>query len=75
MLHRRNGDIKIDSLQKVYNNVVSDLTHIQQKLAECDLNGIPDTDITIQSIDRNKEQVQKFLNKLNAVKNKKIIHL
>jgi hypothetical protein len=68
-------DIKIDSLQKVYNNVIVDLSTIKEKLDECNLNGIPDTDITLQSIEKNKEQVQKFLNKLRAVRNKKIIHL
>ena len=68
-------DIKIDSLQKVYNNVIVDLNTIKEKLNESNLNGIPDTDITLQSIEKNQEQVQKFINKLKAARTKKIIRL
>lgn len=68
-------DIKIDSLQKVYNNVIADMSMIKEKLNECKLNGIPDTDITLQSIEKNKEKVQNFLNKLTVVRAKKIIRL
>ena len=68
-------DIKIDSLQKVYTDVVLDLSDIKKKLDESKLNGITDTDVTLQSIEKNKQQVQHFLNKLRAVRNKKIIHL
>jgi beta-lactamase regulating signal transducer with metallopeptidase domain len=68
-------DIKIDSLQKVYSNVVIDLHNLHRQLKEQKVNGIPDTDITPQAIEKKIELAQRMVNKLKAARNKKIIHL
>jgi beta-lactamase regulating signal transducer with metallopeptidase domain len=67
--------IRIDSLQKVYNEAICQLDLTKQELCRNHLPGIPDTDITLKTIEETKQQVQKTLNKLKAVRNKKIVHL
>lgn len=69
------NQIRLDSLQKVYNEVSGKLDIVQQQLSENDLKGIPDTDITLKEIEQKKQEVQKTLNNLRALRNKKIIHL
>jgi beta-lactamase regulating signal transducer with metallopeptidase domain len=74
-LRKAVNNIRIDSLQKVYNEAICKLDMTKQELVRNDLLGIPDTDITLQSIEETKQQVQKNLNRLKAVRTKKIIHL
>jgi septation ring formation regulator EzrA len=69
------NNIRIDSLQKVYNDVICKLDMTKKELSLNNLPGIPDTDITLQTIDETKQQVQKTLNRLKAVRTKKIVHL
>jgi len=69
------NNIRIDSLQKVYNDAICQLDLTQQELSLNNLPGIPDTDITLKTIEEKKQQVQKTLNRLKAVRNKKIVHL
>jgi len=59
----------------VYNDVICQLDQTQQELSRNNLPGIPDTDITLKAIDETKQQVEKTLNRLKAVRNKKIVHL
>ncbi|MEI9944809.1 MAG: hypothetical protein WDN26_11370 [Chitinophagaceae bacterium] len=69
------AEIKIDSLRTVYNIALSSLSGLQKELEKIDQPGIPDTDITIESIDVKKKQLQGAINKLKAVKTKKIVEL
>jgi beta-lactamase regulating signal transducer with metallopeptidase domain len=69
------NNIRVDSLQKVYSIAARDLGNLQKELSETELKGIPDTDITVEGITQKKVQVQKLLNKINAVRSKKVIHL
>ena len=69
------NNIRIDSLQNVYNEAISKLDMTKRELSQNNLPGIPDTDITIKTIEETKLQVQKSLNRLKAVRNKKIVHL
>jgi len=69
------NNIRIDSLQKVYTDVICKLDLTQQELTQNNLPGIPDSDITLKTIDERRQLVQKTLNKLKAVRNKKIVHL
>ena len=68
-------DIRLDSLQNVYVIAENQLTSLQQQLTDNDLKGIPDSDITLQSLEEKKHQVQKVLNNIKAVRTKKIIRL
>jgi hypothetical protein len=74
-LNKALNNIRIDSLQKVYNDAICKLDITQQELFRNNLPGIPDTDITLKTIDETKQQVERTLNRLKAVRNKKIIHL
>jgi bla regulator protein blaR1 len=69
------NNIRIDSLQKVYTDAICKLDMTEQELSNNNLSGIPDTDITLKTIEETKQQVQKTLNKLKAVRSKKIVHL
>ena len=69
------NQIKIDSLQNVYANVALKLSEVQKELAAKKLQGIPDTDISLESILEKKKMVQHILNELKAVKTKKIVQL
>ena len=67
--------IRLDSLQIVYNNAAAGLALVQQQLSENNLNGIPDTDITLKEVEQKKLEILKTLNNLKALRTKKIIHL
>ena len=69
------NNIRIDSLQKVYNEAICKLDMTELELANNNLPGIPDTDITLKTIEETKQQVQKTLNRLKADRSKKIVHL
>lgn len=74
-LSRAVNNIRLDSLQKVYNEAICKLEETSQQLALCDLKGIPDTDITLKAIEEKKSEVQKALNKIKSTRTKKIVHL
>ena len=54
--------IRIDSLQNVYSTAAIRLNEVQRELASKRLEGIPDTDISLESIMRKKEMVAKDTN-------------
>ncbi|MBS1918692.1 MAG: M56 family metallopeptidase [Bacteroidetes bacterium] len=68
-------EIKLDSLQKVYAEVVMNLDKLEQQLNENNQKGIPDSDITLKLIQEHKVEVQKMLETIKGVRSKKIIHL
>jgi len=67
--------IRLDSLQKAYTQAIGNLDLARQELSENNLTGIPDTDITLKEVEQKKQDVQKSLNKLRVLRNKKIVHL
>lgn len=74
-LNKAVTNIRLDSLQKVYVATSVKLREVQVELAEQDLKGIPDTDITVKELQRKQQEVQKGLNNLKALRTKKVIHL
>jgi hypothetical protein len=54
---------------------MSELSTVQNELRENNLKAIPDTDVSLESIEQNKLKVMKALNTLHKVKARKIIHL
>lgn len=68
-------DIKLDSLQMLYSDAAINLENLEQQLHETNQKGIPDSDITLKLIEEHKAEVQKMLNTIKAIRNKKIIHL
>ncbi len=69
------NQVRLDSLQRVYNNVIVKLSDVEKELTLQQLNGIPDSDISLKEIYNTKQQTQKELNKLRGVRTKKIVHL
>jgi bla regulator protein blaR1 len=68
-------EIKIDSLKQVYTVAIDNLSCLQKELVKNNQCAVPDTDITIQSIERKKNEMQKAINKLKKVTTRKIVHL
>jgi beta-lactamase regulating signal transducer with metallopeptidase domain len=69
------AQVRMDSLQRVYNSNMIRLSEAEKQLSVQKLNGIPDSDITLRVIEDKKRQAQRALNTLRAVRNKKIVHL
>ncbi len=69
------NQVRMDSIQMVYNKTISKLDGVTKELCMKDMQGIPDTDITLKEIERKKAEVQRALNELKAARNKKIVHL
>ncbi len=67
--------LKTDSLVKVYNDAMVSLNQAQKEMQELSLEGIPDTEISIKAISEKKRQLQKEMNRLKSMRNKKIVHL
>lgn len=69
------NQLRIDSLQKVYNNVIVKLNDVQKELSLKGLTGIPDSDITLKELEQKKQEALKVLMNLKVIRNKKIVHL
>lgn len=68
-------EIKLDSLQTVYTAAVNELNCLEKELTKAEVPVVPDTDITLESVESKKKEVIKAINTIRAVKAKKIIHL
>lgn len=68
-------NIRLDSLQHVYNKAMMNLSVVERQLSRDSLAGIPDSDITLEVIEQKKAEVSKALNQLRGIKTKKIVRL
>ncbi len=69
------NQIRMDSIQLVYNKAISKLDGVRKELTLNNIQGIPDSDISLKEIDRKKADVQRALNELKTVRRKKVVHL
>lgn len=69
------NNIRLDSLQHVYSKAMGDLAKIQTELELNEITAIPDSDVSIQLVEQKKQEVQKTLDKLKAVKARKVVRL
>ena len=69
------AEIKLDSIQNAYSIAISNLSIIQKELKEANQSCIPDSDINLKSLELEKKEVLKALNKLKAVRERKVVHL
>ena len=67
--------IKLDSLTEVYNVALEDLNKAEDWMTQNKVVSIPDTDLQLNEIKVHKEQVQKQIETIKAIKERKIIHL
>ena len=69
------NQVRMDSLQLVYKQAISKFDLLQKELHVNNINGIPDTDITLTEIEQRKKEAQKVLNNIKAIRNRKVVHL
>jgi bla regulator protein BlaR1 len=69
------SNIRLDSLQRAYTKALTDLSQLEKQLNQLDLDGIPDSDVSIQEVVEKRQDLQKAINKVKAAKSKKIVHL
>ncbi len=67
--------IRVDSLISVCDEALNKLDQVHRELALNKLDGIPDTDITMKTLEDKKQAVQKTITTLRLVHTKKIVHL
>ena len=67
--------MRTDSLVKVYSDAMVGLNQAQKEMQDLSLEGIPDTDISLKAITEKKRQLQREVNRLKNIRNKKIVHL
>jgi beta-lactamase regulating signal transducer with metallopeptidase domain len=67
--------IKLDSLTEVYNVALEDLDKAEDWMTQNKAVSIPDTDLQLNEIKVYKKQVQKKIETIKAIKERKIIHL
>ena len=68
-------EIKMDSLQHVYTTAIAELSSLEKELVKTKQPGIPDSDITLKSVAEHRKEIQKAINTLKSVRNRKIVHL
>lgn len=69
------NQIRADSLQRVYNEAAVKLDNVQRQLLENQLKGIPDSDISLETIEEKKQVIRKTLDELKGIRKKKIVRL
>jgi hypothetical protein len=68
-------NITLDSIATVYNLALSDMNTAQQWMNDNKVTSIPDTDLQLKEVQVEMEKLQKQLDTIQAIRDKKIIHL
>ena len=68
-------EIRLDSIQAVYAEAISKISEVQSELAEQNLKGVPDSQYDFELLEQKKGQLSRELNRLKAVRVKKVVHL
>jgi bla regulator protein BlaR1 len=69
------ASVRIDSLSHIYDKALTNLTEVQAELTNNNVNSIPDTDLSLQNIEKSRKELEKAIVDLKAVKNRKIVRL
>lgn len=69
------NNIRLDSLRQVYSLAMTELSGLRTEMKKQGLKGIPDTDITLDAIQKKMQDLQKARTNIQAIKTKKIINL
>ena len=69
------SNIKLDSLENVYSATLNGLSQAENWMTDNQCQSIPDTDLKLCEVKCKKQKVQKVLNTITAIKERKIIHL
>ncbi len=69
------NQVKIDSIQQVYTLALSQLEKVEASLIANDVKSIPDSEVSLKSIEQGRKTAIRALNNIRAVRAKKIVHL
>ncbi len=69
------NQVRLDSLQTVYTAMEKKLRKVEEALESSDVSGIPDSDISLKTIEEKKQMAEDLLRKIKATRAKKIVHL
>lgn len=69
------NQIRMDSLQRVYNDVAIRLNQVKREMVENNVKNIPDSDISLRTIEERRLNLQESLKRLKAMRAKKIVSL
>lgn len=69
------NQVRLDSLQTVYTAMEKKLRKVEETMESNDIAGIPDTDISLKTIEEKKLMAEELLRKIKATRAKKIVHL
>jgi hypothetical protein len=69
------AEIKLDSLQQVYTLAVSNLNALENELKQVNQCAVPDSDITLKKLSAQRKEAQQAINKLKAVRERKVVRL
>jgi beta-lactamase regulating signal transducer with metallopeptidase domain len=69
------NNIRLDSLRQVYSIAMTELSGLSTEMKKQGLKGIPDTDITLDAIQKKMKDLQKARTTIQAIKTKKVIDL
>jgi beta-lactamase regulating signal transducer with metallopeptidase domain len=69
------NQIRMDSLQRVYNDVAIRLNEVKKEMVENNVKNIPDSDISLRTIEERRLNLQESLKRLKAIRAKKIVSL
>lgn len=67
--------ISLDSIQNVYNLALNNLVDLKMELVQNGQKGIPDSDLTLKTLDEKIGDIQRANEKIRAVRAKKIVRL
>lgn len=67
--------VRIDSLQNVYTSALSRIDKARAEMAEQQLSGIPDSDITLKELEKKRQEIQVMNNYLRSLRLNKVIRL
>jgi bla regulator protein BlaR1 len=68
-------NMTLDSIKLVYSVALNSLNHMENWMTENNCSSIPDTDLKLTEVISQKEKVQQQLKLINAIRQRKIIHL
>lgn len=74
-LNKAINNIKLDSMRQVYSDAMVKLSSLEKELTIKGLKGIPDSDITLESLQKKIAELQKARTKVQAMRNRKVINL
>lgn len=69
------NNIRLDSLRQVYSIAMTELSGLSSEMKKQGLKGLPDSDITLDAIQKKMKDLQKARITLQAIKTKKVINL